>query len=106
MPCLKNGMALMLFRRSEKTKHRVLGSLRRKDQIVTAIEHQGRNLHPLRNINVCHCLLNLLPPNPPNTRITACNACCHGRHDPSPPPPPILTESIHFIGPESPPGVD
>ena len=39
-------ISFVFFRRTQQPKHGLLGSLGGKNEIVSAIDHQGRNFHP------------------------------------------------------------
>ena len=58
--CLKNSVAFMFFRCSEKTKHRELRGLNRKNRIIAAIEHQSWNHHSGSKVDLIHLRPTLL----------------------------------------------
>ncbi len=54
MPSVKDNVAFILLRRSEKPEHRILRRLRGKEVIVSPVDHKGGHRHPGREIDFVH----------------------------------------------------
>src|SRR5437870_11309542 len=46
VPSVEDGMTFVLLRRSESSEHRILRGFQREEEIVSAVDHQGRRRHP------------------------------------------------------------
>src|ERR1700722_602861 len=46
MPCFKNDVTLVFFRRAEKLEHHILRGVQREQVIVAAVDHQRGNGYP------------------------------------------------------------